>query len=160
MTRPYDAAVLGIGSSHGDDSIGWHVVDDLRKQDMAGLLLRELTNPMNIVDYLADANQVHVVDAAIGMDQNVSVRRLAYLSITEQQSIASATSGGTHGLGLVQALQLAESLGLPIDHVTVWLARGEAFDSMADPSATAIESTRRCTKAIVRQLQLASTVAR
>lgn len=160
MTRAYDAAILGIGSAHGDDAIGWRVIDELSGQDNPGIQLRQLANPVEIVDYLDRANGVHVVDAAIGMNQNQSVQRIPYSSLSNQESIDLAATRGTHGIGVLQAFQLAESLGLPTDHVSIWLARGESCDPLAEPSATAIESIGLCASAIVQELRSTRIVTR
>ena len=159
MNRPYDAAILGVGSAHGDDAIGWRVIDQLSAQATPRIQLRQLANPVEIVDYLDRANEVHVVDAAIRMNQNQSVQRVAYSSISNQESI-DAAARGTHGIGVLQALQLAESLGLPTDHVSIWLTRGESCDPLAEPTNTAIESAGLCASAIVQELRSTRIVTR
>jgi Ni,Fe-hydrogenase maturation factor len=160
MNSLHDAAVLGVGSCHGDDSIGWQVVDELADQNLPGLFVRKLASPMEIIDYLAVALEVHVVDAAIGVDEDTLVGCFDYLRESQRKLVESVTTASTHGIGVGQTLRLAETLGLPTDHVTVWFARGESYDSMAEPSATAIEATRLCTNAIMQELRNARSVTR
>lgn len=160
MNRLYDAVVLGVGSSHGDDSIGWQVVDELSRQSLTDLYLRKLTSPMEIIDFLDSAGEVHVVDAAIGVGDDRSVGCFRYSLESQREAIELVSAASTHGIGVGHTLRLAESLRLQTDHVTIWLARGESFDSMASPSATAVESTRLCTNAIIQELGNARNVTR
>ncbi len=154
MNDQYDATVLGIGSSHGDDSIGWHVVNRLSRKNLPGLCLRKLNSPMEIIDHLASSRQIHIVNAAIGMDANQPVGKFRYSPESQWAAIESASTSSTHGIDVPQTMRLAQTLDRPTDHVLIWFARGEKFDSMAEPSLTAIESARQCAEAIMGELRI------
>jgi hydrogenase maturation protease len=160
MNEICDAAVLGVGSSHGDDSIGWQVVDALSQHIWSGLYLRKLASPIEIIDCLDSATTVHVVDAAIGIDDDSPFGCFQYSDQSHRAEIESISTASTHGIGVWDSLRLADSLGYATDHLTIWFAQGESFESLADPSATAIESTRQCTKAILQELRNARSIAR
>lgn len=141
------ALVLGIGSAHGDDSIGWHVVDQLSQRDIGEDSLRRLTAPMQIIEYLAEADQIHIVDAAKGLPQDEHIRRLEY-----PHSLENVETLGTHGFGISETLALAQTIGKPVDHVIIWLAKGESFEPMSRPSPQALTSIQQCAAAIEAEL--------
>jgi len=76
MTSCWDAMVIGIGSDHGDDRVGWLVTDQLEKHCPPRVKCLKVTMPIDLIEWLDAAQQIHVVDAATEMD--VAVCRLRY----------------------------------------------------------------------------------
>jgi len=147
MTLPKQALVLGIGSDHGDDCIGWRVIDHLCRQGIDQNTLHKLSTPLQLLEHLGHAKTIHIVDAANGLAEDESVRRLDHIdSLRHEETL------GTHGIGICQALQLAQSLGKSVDRVVIWLANGQSFAPMAQPSSLAKESAQRCATAIEVEL--------
>lgn len=138
--------ILGVGSHHGDDCIGWRVIEELRRLGIEERSLCQLAIPMQILDRIGEASEIHIVDAARGLADDESYRRLSF------DSTQTAESLGTHGIGIHEALQFAQSLGQSVDHVVIWLGHGESFAPMAPPSPRAEHSIRACAEAIAAEL--------
>lgn len=99
--------VIGVGSPHGDDQIGWSVVDRWAKLASEGTRFLKVVKPLDILDLLGDIDELIVVDAIWKMP-TVLVRCWEWPS----EQLADTISGGSHGFGLVQALELADALRL------------------------------------------------
>ena len=151
-----EIVVIGIGSSHGDDCAGWRIVDALREQVPATVQLRKARSPIELIDALDEAQQVYLVDAAVGL---ASWDRLPAGQLTAER-LDSYSRKGTHGFAVGDALKLAHSLGCRTDHVTVWLVRGETFAPLAEPSESSIAAMKACTKTLVKELNHARTLTR
>lgn len=152
MSRPH-AMVLGVGSSHGDDQIGWKVIDELAAQGIEALSLKKLATPIELVDLLDQASEIHIVDA--GESLNASVRRLRYCDRQGRALVSRSANRSTHDFGLVQALELAESMGNSTDHITIWLAAGENFEPLAAISKRAMHSVTDCVNDVLAELSSA-----
>jgi hydrogenase maturation protease len=102
--------VIGIGTARGDDAAGLAVVEALRAQGLppgADALACERPLP-DLLDALAGARAAVLVDATRSGAAPGSVRRLA------RAELAAARAASSHGLGVAEALALAEALrGLP-----------------------------------------------
>lgn len=159
--------VAGIGSHHGDDCIGWMVVDRLKddaKQDFCGARFVKCQLPIDLLDRLDEVDEVHLIDAMDGPWQDDSgiscaVHRLRYAERGDRLAVRERRSTSNHGMGVLPVLQLAEKLGLPTGHVTFWLAQGDKFEPMSRPSVVALQSIDLCVDAIRRELRHARTLA-
>jgi hydrogenase maturation protease len=123
------ALVVGVGSPHGDDRVGWEVLAALD----AGLRLEPLPGVVRtcvsdrpgagLVALLRGAQRVILVDAA--RVQGEPAGALLWMRPDQVHASAAASS---HGFGVGQALGLARALGeLPRD-VRVLAISGERFD--------------------------------
>lgn len=159
--------VAGIGSHHGDDCIGWVVVDRLKdeaKQDFYGARFVKCQLPIDLLDRLEEVDEVHVIDAMDGPWQDkagklFAIHHLRYAERGDRLAVRERRSTSSHGMGVLPVLQLAEKLGLPTGHVTIWLAQGETFEPMSGPSRVALQSIDLCVDAIRRELRHARTLA-
>jgi hydrogenase maturation protease len=108
--------IIGIGSPHGDDRIGWDVIEALRKDP----LLRRFRSEAIVADccagpggrliaLLADADFGILIDAMRSRSPPGTVRRLAPDDIVLAEPAPGPVS--CHGFGLGQALALARVLG-------------------------------------------------
>jgi hydrogenase maturation protease len=110
--------IAGLGSPHGDDQAGWAVVDRLRRWLPSGADARKVATPLDLVELLGRRQRLIVIDAAQLGEQPGALRHFRWPCT----ALAGSVEHGTHGLGLVEALRLAEALGwLPaeIDLYTV-----------------------------------------
>ena len=97
--------VLGIGSPFGADSFGWDMIDELKKHD-TDLVLHKLLNPITeIMPAIAGAGSVIVVDALVGGEEGVT--------FFDHYSnwLPKDNKNSSHGIGIIEALQLANQLG-------------------------------------------------
>ncbi len=152
MRKPDEMIVIGIGSHHGDDALGWHVVDRLEACHFAGTRFRKLQNPLSVLDILDSSEAVHVVDAAAGMNPAERVRRLRFANLDDRDSIRQVRGIGTHDATIYLALCMAEPLGMRTDHVTIWLGNGQHFEPNGELSTVATESIDCCCDALTKEL--------
>ena len=142
--------VIGIGSSHGDDQIGWKVIDELASREIGGLTLKKLATPFELIDEIDRANEVHIVDAVTCASEKVT--RARYGDHQNNAVFAETKNQGTHDFGLLRSLELAESLGKPTDHITLWLGTGETFEPLTAMSKQATDSISECVSKILREI--------
>jgi hydrogenase maturation protease len=159
--------VVGIGSHHGDDCIGWMVVDRLKREGMktfGGARFVKCQLPIDLLERLDEVDEVHVIDAMDGPWQDkagklFAIHHLRYAERGERLAVRERRSTSSHGMGVLPVLQLAEKLGLPTGKVTIWLAQGESFEPMSGPSAVGLQSVDLCADAIRTELRYARTLA-
>jgi hydrogenase maturation protease len=101
---------IGLGSPHGDDRVGWEVVDRLSAQSSwAVARAREGVDLLqeDLLQELMRHEQVLIIDAASPARHPGRLNRFEW----PKDDIRNANIVSTHGLGLAEALQMAESLG-------------------------------------------------
>ena len=130
--------IVGIGSPHGDDQIGWRVADSLRAVASPAVEVREASTPSQLLDWLDGVDRLIVCDACQARRQMAAEPAGDALRIHRWQwptlQVSMLRSAGSHSFGLPQVLQLAERLGsLPSD-VTVFGVEGSQFDAFASLS--------------------------
>ncbi len=152
MNATTNQIVLGIGSHHGDDAIGWHVIDRLAALGIDDLTLRKSLNPLDLLDFLDSSNAVHIVDAAIGMEASEYVKRLDYADPVDRALIRKVPTIGSHDATLSFALSVADSLEKRTNHITLWLGNGKRFEPYSELSAIGRKSIQCCFNALSMEL--------
>jgi hydrogenase maturation protease len=110
--RPVTTVVAGVGSPFGDDQAGWRLVDMLQRRPHLPIRLRKVDEPTRIIDDLRGCSKLIIVDACRSVCHAGAVTRLKW----PDPRIAQCHCHSTHGVGVHEALQLAERLGrLPAD---------------------------------------------
>jgi hydrogenase maturation protease len=123
---PISVIVAGLGSPHGDDQIGWAVIDRIRPDLPADVLALKLSNGYELLDRMASCERLIVIDALEPLGQPGRVRRFTWPCA----SLADDTFLSTHGFGPISALRLAECLGELPACVTIIGVEGERFRDM------------------------------
>ena len=100
--------VVGVGSPHGDDRIGWDLIEALTAAGPpAGVEAVCLRTPLDLLEHLDGCETLVVVDACRGGGSPGTIVEVDRdLLATE-----GAAGSSSHGLGLREALALAEALG-------------------------------------------------
>ena len=170
MNRPPETLVVGIGSPHGDDTAGWNVVDQLGQCIESPVNLRKAASPHDLLDWLAEVEYLHVVDAcqAVVGVQSVDlsadhdgvacpmlVRQHIDLTTTRESAgmLPETRCLYTHQLDLLQVLDLAKALDRLPSHVTLWAIAGKNFSPGSDLSATSKAAIEFGTRLIQRELR-------
>lgn len=126
--------VAGVGSAHGDDALGWLVIDGLLSHAssplFASIQLTKLQTPLDLLGVIDRASETSdqafrvciLIDACLGLPRG-SLQRWKWPDLPSDVSPTTST----HRLGLVSALELAESLevlpeqtwvyGVQVDHL-------------------------------------------
>lgn len=133
--------IVGIGApAAGDDGVGLVVLDALEQETWPdGVELHAVTEPSQIVPLLAGADAVILVDAVLGGAPG------AVLHLDRAALAAGAAAPvSSHGIGVAQALALAERLdpgGGPkrLDIIGVCIASPErGAQTLSAPVAAAV----------------------
>lgn len=135
MTR---RLIVGLGSPHGDDSVGWKVADTLLSLRIAETLVRRAHVPLDLLDWIHESDDLILCDALVSPDHSGQVQHWKW----PDPLFAQCTAAGSHDYGLPQVLELAATLGRLPSRVTLWTIsvadHGEGMpDSIRD---AAIES--------------------
>lgn len=119
-SHPYRCSVIGIGSAHGQDAIGWRIVECLRRLGIMDVAYTLALNPLEIFDRCEEVDALHLVDACIGPDSG----RLHRLQWPDERLVALRWTS-THGVDIPGALRLATELGMLPASVTIWVIECE-----------------------------------
>ena len=99
--------IVGLGSPHGDDQIGWSAIDLLLPRLPAEISAVKLRGPIELLECLNGHDAAIVIDAATPSGRPGLIRSF----IWPDPELAECPFLSSHGLGLVEALQLAQVLG-------------------------------------------------
>lgn len=99
--------IVGIGSHHGDDQVGWLIVERLKGRGNVPADLVCLRDASSLLDHLDQCARLIIVDGCSMAGAPGSVRRLTWPDPT----IKGWHGHSTHGLGVAEVLELAEELG-------------------------------------------------
>jgi hydrogenase maturation protease len=122
--------VLAVGSPHGDDRVGWEVVERLRRL-APGVDAVVLHDPVSVVHHLDGCACLVVVDASHSGAPPGTVRRLAW----PEAFLEREDGVSTHGFGVGSALALAETLGRLPPRVVLLGVEVQACEPGAEISA-------------------------
>jgi hydrogenase maturation protease len=115
MSRQMSRAVIGIGSPHGQDALGWLVVERLSKSKGLATQWILAKTPAEILDRCEGVDELHLVDACIGTGSG----RLHRLQWPNDRMVDLRWTN-THGIDVPGALHLAAELGMLPASVTIW----------------------------------------
>ncbi len=107
---------VGVGSPHGDDSVGWVVARSIEIQIGDELSVRCARSPAALLDWLDGVDELHVCDACASDEPVGAVRCWDWPA----EEIERTRFQGSHDLSLPAALALAEQLGRLPAKVRVW----------------------------------------
>jgi hydrogenase maturation protease len=133
---PPRITIVGIGSAHGDDAIGWRVILELSQHEALPCRLAIVRHPVDLIECMEGVDELHVCDACWG-SQPGRIHRWTW----PDSALESFGWSGTHDMHVVGALQLAQTLGVAPKVIVVWgieATRFQAADHLTDTSETAI----------------------
>lgn len=132
--------MFGIGSPHGADRVGWMITERLGKHDQCRAAVHILSTPVQLLDHLDGCDVAIIVDAC---QTNAPVGTIFRLTWPDSR-IADHQSLSSHGIGLCEALKLAEQLGrLPKRVVLYGLEVATNQDHSSDQSIIGIDELER-----------------
>jgi hydrogenase maturation protease len=99
--------IAGLGSAHGDDQLGWIAIDLLRPRLPAGISAKKIRGGLELLENLDEYDTAFLIDASSPAGKPGAIRSFTWLCPALDQCILLSS----HGLGLVEAIQLAEALG-------------------------------------------------
>ena len=117
MTR---CRVIGVGSPQGDDALGWRVIEQLQQKKLpesVELLCLDRPGP-SLLHYLQGVDKVLLVDAA---DMGLAPGSVRCFPAEQLPQLDSVTCLSSHGWGLHETLQLADSCAISLPSIELWL---------------------------------------
>ncbi|MDH5301943.1 MAG: hypothetical protein OEW58_11335 [Gammaproteobacteria bacterium] len=113
--------VLGVGSIYGNDTFGWKLIDELAKRD-SGYVLHKLINPMvELIPAIRGAGAVIVVDFLSGAEDEIYFDHYSRWQPKGERF-------SSHGLGIVESLQVAHHLGVLPEDCFVYAAAWDGLN--------------------------------
>jgi hydrogenase maturation protease len=132
--------VVGLGSHHGDDQVGWRVAERLAERVDADYHVKVARTPSALLAWLHEGvcERLVLCDACNGAGTPGSVHRWRWPS----DVLALETCRSSHDLSLVEVLALAARLNRLPKHVWIWgvelAAAVPACDSLSPAVAVAV----------------------
>ncbi len=106
--------IIGLGSPHGDDRIGWEFVHLLENEVIADDALRLLTCATlggDLLECWKHADLAIIIDAVRGAGAPGTVRRISLRPRHDPSVPETVRALSSHGIDLPELIDLAEALG-------------------------------------------------
>lgn len=129
--------LIGVGSPHGDDQIGWLIADEVRLRIGDSCLVHKVGSPLEILDRIDDVDWLGICDACRGAGQVGDWNCWTW----PDEHIIQSQFTGSHDFGLAATLQLATRLKRLPDTVKIWgieIGSSQAGDSISLPARNTI----------------------
>jgi hydrogenase maturation protease len=143
-----NVTVAGFGSPHGDDQAGWQVVASLQRRTDLPARLVKITEGTQLIDELGGCRRLIVVDACRGGPQIGAITRFEW----PDPRIRQYHNHSTHGVGLCNALQLAERLGRMPPDVEIFGIEIGSYRPLDEISADVAQSVAELVEIISAEL--------
>ncbi len=122
--------LVGLGSHHGDDQVGWLLVEALGKHTSFPVRLAAV--PADLIHWLDGVDELFLCDACQGTKSIGSLHRWEYRAESQPlegtlKNVEVLRSTSSHHLSLAAVLELAQSLGLLPERVVIWAIEGRCF---------------------------------
>jgi hydrogenase maturation protease len=134
MTNEARFHVIGLGSDHGDDRVGWEIVTRLSDSIPPGVATLITADPFSLITTPPRCELLIVIDACRGAGAPGTIHRFEWPDT--QLSFLKATS--THGVGLKRVLELAESLGNLPPRVVILAVEADSIEPGQTLSSAAL----------------------
>jgi hydrogenase maturation protease len=142
--------VIGIGSPHGDDCVGWEVTRRVAVVAGEELPVRCVRSPVELLDWLDGVAALEICDAVVGDSAAGTVTCWQWPA----PEIEQAPFLGTHDLSLPVVLALAEKLKRLPPIVRIWGVGIKASGALAplseDAAAAVSMAAERICAALAR----------
>jgi hydrogenase maturation protease len=122
-----EIVVAGFGSPHGDDQAGWKVIARLAQRPQLPARLVPIREGTQLIYELDGCRKLILIDACRSNGQRGTISRFCWPDL----QIHQRHNHSTHGMGLCNALELAERLGrMPSDVEVFGIEIGDNRDTV------------------------------
>ena len=140
--------VIGVGSPHGDDQVGWLIADKLALRELHQIRIDKVVSPLEILDRIDDLSWLGICDACHGAGQAGTWNRWTWPDV----DIIQQEFAGSHGISLTAVLDLAARLGRLPPTVVIWGVEVEDCQPASLMSSTALAAVELVADAIMHEL--------
>ena len=141
--------VVGIGSPHGDDQLGWLVANGLAEiAEQERIVIRLAKSPVDLLDWIEGVQHLLIVDACRGSGSAGDIQRWAWPS----PQLSEIKLSGTHDLSLPVVLALAERLGRLPGNVAIWAIEAANARAGETVSVKAMEAVSEVVQRVACEL--------
>ncbi|MBA4189870.1 MAG: peptidase M52 [Planctomycetaceae bacterium] len=116
--------IVGLGSDHGDDRVGWEVAVRLQETAERDFKVTISADPLCITESPTGCDLLLVIDACRGAGSPGSIHRFEW----PDPKFTAIPDVSSHGISLSMALELAATLGRLPPSVVVLAIEGEAYE--------------------------------
>ncbi len=141
--------IVGLGSPHGDDRVGWHVAERLAASIGAAARVKVAADPTTILDWLDGVTTLHICDACQTFREPGTIHCWRWPRIEHGNTQSTC---GSHGVSLQAVLSLAECMGWLPARVKIWAVEMAAAESLAATSAAALAAADRLAQQIAKEV--------
>lgn len=126
MNINYHAIIIGLGGPRGDDAAGWIAVDRLAERSPRGVSLMKSGDCLSLAALLCEVSYPFtvIVDAAAPRDRPGTIRSFDL----DEISLERGSAWSTHGVGLIEALELVAALGHTIQRLRLHTIEAKTVD--------------------------------
>ena len=146
-TRPI--RIVGVGSPHGDDAVGWRLAERLQvRADRPAEVIAVTAD--RLLDHLHPDYDFVLIDACVAEASPGTIARCVW----PDPRMAADRHNSTHGFGVPESLRMAEALGRLAGRVVVFavvIAKAAPNDSLTAAVAAALPELERLVVEEVRQ---------
>ncbi len=140
--------IIGLGSPHGDDQVGWNVIEHLQQlPDISAELLRLDRPGPALLNYLSNCDKAILVDAC---DAGWQPGEVKHLTLAELLTCAELQQRSSHQLGLAETLQLAVTVDHPLPEIECYLIQLANLTPLSDPGPEVTAAAQAVTAMISR----------
>jgi hydrogenase maturation protease len=139
--------IIGVGSPHGNDAIGWRVVEGLQMAMDERVAIRAVMEPTQLLDHLDGCTNLWIVDACRCGQSQGEITRWAWPEDTRE---IARDASSTHTMSLPAVLELAAALGKLPERIVIFaveigshaLVGEEMCDEVAAAAMELVERVR------------------
>ncbi len=150
MSAQEPIRVVAVGSAHGDDAVGWHVIEELRSSlnDSSQIEAHRVDGGQRLLDLLDGRGVLLLIDAV----QTGGIPGTVHCLTWPDPRIESLRPGSTHEVSLAEGLRLAETLGSVPQRVIVFGVEIAQPCPLPGLSAQALAAIPEVVAAITREV--------
>ena len=134
--------VIGIGSAHGDDQIGWYLIDQLEQRGVAETIQFEkvIAPAVSLLNSLQRYEKVILIDAGeIGLEAGEFSVIYDGRALLSDECNTADVQISSHHIGVTETWALAKQLGLTMPQVSLFVIQIQQTETMAPISASILD---------------------
>jgi hydrogenase maturation protease len=143
------SCIIGIGSPHGDDQVGWLIAEELQHQKIDGLIVHKAQLPLDILDHVEGVEWLGICDACQGLGCDGKWQQWTW----PDPNIAQQKFAGSHDISLTGTLELAARLKRLPTTVTIWGVEISRCAPESEVSPSVLAAISQITDAMVREIK-------